>query len=266
LDKDHPCLTLHSVVGIFPIKSNHALNQSPLDVAIAAMEGAATRFSIDAINDANVRTSYMSNIARVSRQAKLDVKAGKISSLEAVEYCYEMRNKIMAEHRKFTSVQGLAKAEQLKKTPPSQAQLFDKYAQKKFKLNYERLNQNQKGQIHYEIIESSGRNNATVSKGTQRMRVMGKVGILVTATIATYEILNADNKVKESARQGIIIGGGVAGGFLAGLGVSALCGPGAPICALAVILVGGAVGGAAGGFAADALDDELEEFSHWEIF
>jgi hypothetical protein len=253
-------------VGIFPIKNDHALNQSPLDIAIAAMEGAATRFAMDAINDANVRTSYMSNISRISKQAKLDVLAGKISSLEAVEYCYEMRNKIMAEHRKFTSVQGLAKAEQLKKTPPTQAQLFDKYAQKKFELDYERLTQNQKSQIHYEIIESSGRDNAVISKGTQRMRIMGKVGILVTATLAAYEILNADNKVKETAKQGIIIGGGAAGGFLAGLGVSALCGPGAPVCALAVILVGGAVGGVAGSYVADALDEELEEFSHWEIF
>lgn len=253
-------------VGIFPIKNNHSLNQSPLDIAIAAMEGAATRFAMDAINDANVRTSYMANISRISKQAKLDVLAGKVSSLEAVEYCYEMRNKIMAEHRKFTSVQGLAKAEQLKKTPPTQAQLFDKYAHKKFELDYERLTQNQKSQIHYEIIESSGRDNAAVSKGTQRMRIMGKVGILVTATLAAYEILNADNKAKESARQGIIIGGGAVGGFLAGLGVSALCGPGAPVCALAVILAGGAVGGVAGSYAADALDDELEEFSHWQIF
>ena len=35
----------------------------------------------------------------------------------------------------------------------------------------------------------------------------GKVGIMVTTAFATYEILNADNRVKETARQGIIIGG-----------------------------------------------------------
>lgn len=55
----------------------------------------------------------------------------------------------------------------------------------------------------------------------------------------------------------MIIGGGAAGGLLAGLGVSLICGPGAPFCAIAVVLAGGAVGG----IAADALDDELEEFS-----
>ncbi len=60
----------------------------------------------------------------------------------------------------------------------------------------------------------------------------------------------------------MIIGGGAAGGLLAGLGVSLICGPGAPFCAIAVVLAGGAVGG----IAADALDDELEEFSKWEVF
>ena len=56
------------------------------------------------------------------------------------------------------------------------------------------------------------------------------------------------------------------GGLLAGLGVSALCGPGAPICAIAVVLVGSIAGGVAGEAAVDSLDEELEEFSHWDIF
>lgn len=113
----------------------------------------------------------------------------------------------------------------------------------------------------YSILESSGRDNAPVSRVTKKLRIMGKVGILITATVAVYEIMNADNKVKETSRQGIIIGGGAAGGGLAGLGVSALCGPGALVCAVAVVLIGSIAGGIAGSMAADSLDDELEEFS-----
>lgn len=67
-------------------------------------------------------------------------------------------------------------------------------------------------------------------------------------------------------QQGMIIGGGAAGGLLAGLGFSLICGPGAPFCAIALVLAGGAVGGIAGGVAADAMDDELEEFSKWQVF
>jgi len=76
----------------------------------------------------------------------------------------------------------------------------------------------------------------------------------------------AANKPKEAARQGIIVSGGAVGGILAGMGVSALCGPGASICAIAVVLVGSVAGGVAGGVVADSLDEELEEFSHWDIF
>ncbi|MDC7825837.1 hypothetical protein PQS90_11825 [Pseudomonas sp. BLCC-B13] len=254
------------VKGQYQTQSGHALPRSPLEEAIAGMEGAATRFSLDAISDARTRASYAANIKRVSTQVRADVTAGKITSQAGTEFCYEMRNKIMAEHRKITSAVGLAKAEQYKKTPPTLPQLFEKYATDEFGKSYEALTAEQKKQIHYKVIESSGRDNAKFTKGTQRLRIMGKVGILVTATFATYEVLNAENKKKEAARQGVIIGGGAAGGFLAGLGVSLICGPGAPACAIAVVLAGSAIGGIAGSMAADAMDEELEEFSKWEVF
>ncbi|WAJ38199.1 hypothetical protein OU800_02875 [Pseudomonas sp. GOM7] len=252
--------------GQYQTQSEHSLPRSPLDEAIASMEAMATRFSLDAISDAKTRASYAANIKRISAQVRTEVASGKITSQAGVEFCYEMRNKIMAEHRKITSAVGLAKAEQYKKTPPTLPKLFEKYANEKFGKAYDTLTAEQRKLIHYEIIEASGRDNAKFTKGTQRLRVLGKVGIVVTAAFATYEILNADNKVKETARQGMIIGGGAAGGFLAGLGVSLICGPGAPVCAIALVLAGSAAGGIAGSLAADALDDELEEFSKWDVF
>lgn len=254
------------VTGSYIIQREHALQDSPLDRAIELMEGAALRFSLDAISDEKVRASYMSNIKRMSQQTLKDVKAGKITAHEGVVFSHEMRNKIMLEHRKFTSAQGLAIVQKKKPDGRTLASLFDRYAQQLFKKKYEALTQTEKTKIHYTILEAAGRDDASVTKGTQKMRMMGKIGILVTAALATYEILNADNKVKETARQGLIIGGGAAGGLLAGLGISALCGPGAPFCAIAVVLVGSIAGGVAGSTVADVLDDELEEFSHWDIF
>jgi hypothetical protein len=252
--------------GSYQTQNEHALQRSPLDEAIAGLEGAATRFSLDAIQDAQTRSNYAANIRRLSEQVRIDVLEGRISAREGVEFCYEMRNKIMAEHRKLTSAPALARAEQYKKTPPTLPQLFEKYATDTFGQSYESLSVDQKKQIHYKVIESSGRDNVRFTKGTERLRIMGKVGVLVTAAFATYDILNAENKVKETARQGMIIGAGAAGGLLAGLGVSLLCGPGAPVCAIAVVLAGSTLGGVAGSLAADALDDELEEFSQWEVF
>lgn len=135
-----------------------------------------------------------------------------------------------------------------------------------FKKSYENLSAAEQKKIHYTILEAAGRDDAKFTKGTKKMLIMGKLGVLVTAALATYQILNAENKPKETARQGIIVGGGALGGVLAGMGVSAMCGPGAPICAVAVVLVGSVAGGVAGGAVADSLDEELEEFSHWDIF
>ncbi|MEH6492585.1 hypothetical protein [Halopseudomonas sp.] len=254
-----------AIENSFSTDIEHRIERTPLDEAIAGLEGAAARFSLDAISDANVRSSYSANIRRVSVAIRQEVAAGRISALEGARYCHEMRNKIMAEHRKFTSVQGLAQAERMKKTPPTIPQLFERYAKDQFGKSYESLTAEQKRRIHYTVIEAAGRDNARITRGNQRLQIIGKVGVLITAAFATYEILNADNKVKETARQGMIIGGGVAGGFLAGLGVSLICGPGAPVCAIALVLAGSAAGGLAGSAAANSFDEELEEFSRWEI-
>jgi hypothetical protein len=97
------------------------------------------------------------------------------------------------------------------------------------------------------------------------MKVMGKVGLLVTAALAVHSIAIADNKPKETIKQGGIIAAGATGGWLAGLGVTALCGPGAPICAVAVVLVGSIAGGLLADAAIDSFDEELEEFTKWGI-
>lgn len=68
------------------------------------------------------------------------------------------------------------------------------------------------------------------------------------------------------ASRSLGVGAGAVGGIFAGMGVSALCGPGAPICAIAVVLAGTIAGGVAGEAVASSLDKELEELTHWEIF
>ena len=89
--------------------------------------------------------------------------------------------------------------------------------------------------------------------------------IVVTIAYAAYEISNADNKAKETIKQGASIGGGIAGTALAGLAVSAVCGPGAPVCAIALLIAGGIAGGLAASAVTDYFDDELEEFTKWSV-
>ncbi|EKG36546.1 hypothetical protein Pav013_4047 [Pseudomonas syringae pv. avellanae str. ISPaVe013] len=254
------------VTGSYVVQREHALQDSPLDRALELMEGSALRFSLDAISDEKLRTSYTTNIKRMSQQVRDDVKAGNITAQEGVKFSHEMRNKIMMEHRKFTSAQGLAIVQRKKKEGKGLKTLLDMYSENLFQKGYDSLSEVEKNKVHYAILESSGRDNAKFTTGTKKMLIMGKLGVLVTAALATYQILNADNKPKEAARQGIIVGAGAVGGIFAGMGVSALCGPGAPICAIAVVLAGTIAGGVAGEAVASSLDEELEELTHWEIF
>jgi len=43
--------------------------------------------------------------------------------------------------------------------------------------------------------------------------------------------------------------------------VSSVCAPGTPLCAM----LGSIVGGLAGSVVADSLDEEIEEFTRWQI-
>lgn len=254
------------ITGSYIVKSEHTLAQSPLEMAIASMEGAATRFSIDAISDERVRASYESNIRRMSQQVLADVKAGNITVEDGAKFSNEMRNKIMFEHRKWTSAHGLAIAQKKKGSGKTHIENLNEKSQAQFNKNYEQLSSSQKKEVLYRALERSGGGNTKFTAGTKIMTAMGKVGIIVTAAIATYQILNADDKAKETARQVTILSGGAAGGFMAGMGVSAICGPAAPACAIAVVLIGSAVGAIAGGITADILDEELEELAHWDVF
>lgn len=76
--------------------------------------------------------------------------------------------------------------------------------------------------------------NATASMFSK----LGRGVLIVTIGVAVYHIAVAEDKVKATAREGVIIGGGFAGGAVAGLA----CGPGAPVCVTVGVFVGGALG------------------------
>lgn len=246
-------------------QKDHAIDDESLSQALESLEGAALKFSTDVIRDAKQRDNYNRNVKRVKGEVLAQVKAGKISVKNAAEFCYEARNKIMAEVRAKTSVHGLAVAEFKKKVPPSLEQLLDEKSIEKFGEKFAGLDGKRKKVMYYEIVESSARPAAKFNTLNKVLKVSGKVLIVVTIAYATYEIANADNKQKEAIKQGIAIGGGAAGTALAGLAVSTVCGPGAPFCAIGLMLAAGITSGLAASKLAEAMDDEIDEFTKWNI-
>jgi hypothetical protein len=143
--------------------------------------------------------------------------------------------------------------------------LLDRYSDRLFSKPFRSLTDAEKDRAYYAVIEAAGRNNVKITAKTARLRVAGKVGILVTAALAGYEIATADDKVGEAARQGTVIEGGMIGGALAALAVSSVCGPGAPFCAIAVLIIGSTAGATITGAAYDVYMDEVREFQAWKI-
>lgn len=246
-------------------RKDHEIDDEILSQALESLGGAALKFSADVISDEKQRDNYNRNVKRVKDEVLAQVKVGKISVKDAAEFCYDARNKIMAEVRAKTSVNGLAVAEAKKKVPASLEKLLDEKSTGKFSEKFAGLDENRKKVIYYEIVESSARPATKFNTLNKVLKVSGKVLIVVTIAYATYEIANADNKQKEVIKQGVTISGGAAGTALAGLAVSTVCGPGAPFCAIGLMLAAGVASGWAASKLVDSMDDEIEEFTKWKI-
>ena len=253
------------LAGPFAVGQEHQL-PSPLKLARDEFEAAGARFATDAIHDARLRELYRANIQRISREVQAEVDAGRVSVVEGAKFCQRMRNQIMEETRVASSAQGRAYAESKKRVGLSLEELLDKYARKVFGRPFSVLSDTERSQAFYAVVASAGRDRVNVTAETRRLRILGRVTLVATAVLAFHAVAIAENKPREFVRQGALIGGGMVGGAVASaLFVAPLCGPGAILCAVAVVLLGSV----AGSLAADAMEqvaeDELEEFLRWNL-
>jgi hypothetical protein len=243
----------------------HPVDDEVLKPALESFEGAALKFSADFISDAKQRENYNRNVKRVKAEVLNQVKSGSISVREAAEFCYEMRNKIMDEVRVKTSVHGRAVAQKRKMVSPDLEKLIEEKALRKFGKKFSDLSGQQKNAINYEIVESSARPDAKYNVLNKTLKIMGKVLIVVTITYAAYDIISAENKSRAAIKQGVTVGGGFVGTVVASAAVSTVCGPGAPVCTIALLLAGGFTGGWVAAELIESMDDETEEFSKWQV-
>lgn len=231
--------------------------------AKAGFLGAATRFAKDTMNNDIIRMSYQQNVERVLAEVEQMIKNNKITHEEGTRFCSSMRNKLMDMHREYTSKFGLAQAIKYKKEGRSFEYLQQRYSTKRYKTDFDSLSTEKQNQVFEDIMKASARPDKDFTIKVKRLQLLGRVTLVASGVLAAYEIINADNKLKEAMKQGIGIGGGIAGGAAAGLMVDPLCGPAAPACALVTVSLGAFIGGIYGAFTADMLDDELEELTKW---
>lgn len=258
------CLQPSGTPGVVGAQASRVQEFNALREALAALEATALNFGRAFINDAGVRENYVRKIRQMSLQVLEDVRAGRATAQEGARFAVEMRNAIMEEARLQSSVMGRAQAERLKAAGKSLAALVEEKVAKLFPgRTFEQLSVAERRQVFESIIESAGRSRASVTASIPRWRLVGRGCLAFTVAISAYNIWTAQNKVHAGLREGLVLGGGVAGGAIAGAATGLVCGPGAPVCSTALFLVGGIMGALAGSTAADIYDEQLREFADW---
>ncbi|WP_051785692.1 hypothetical protein [Endozoicomonas numazuensis] len=128
---------------------------------------------------------------------------------------------------------GKAWSHNLKNSGKTLTQLESLYAKRIFNSNFENLNQAQRNTVWKEIVTSAGRQRPSANTGAKAMGIAGRALVVLAVAMVVYNISTAEDKTRQTAKEGAIlassVGGMAAGGYVASLA----CGPGAFICATA---------------------------------
>lgn len=206
---------------------NQVYDKDILEASLSQMEAAAYNFAHRHIKDGRVRHSYINQTRKLSQEYRAKTIAGNISAEEAAKQVQSIRNKILEAQRLRSSDIGRAKAINLKKSGLSLGDLTSKYAQQKYNKPFANLSVYQKNTVYIEIIDSSGRHRPSVNAAAMRFSALGRGLLVVTIGVVVYNIILAEDKVKATAREGVVFGGGFAGGAAGGAIAGIACGPGA---------------------------------------
>lgn len=229
-----------------------AKSEQFLESELPTLEVTANNFAIRFIPDAKVRKEYIENTRKFSEELLELVKKKKLSPHAASVQANIMRNNMMEAMRGKSSDFGLAIARFLKKEGLSLAELEQKYGKTLFDIEFDKLNLDQKNAVWRKIVAKAGEPRVRASNGAMWLGRAGKGLFVLTVAIAVYHIASSENKVRETANEGVAIGGGMAGSAALG-SMGMLCGPGAIVCVPLGVFVGGIIGSAGADWAFDKI-------------
>ncbi|ABM30855.1 hypothetical protein [Paracidovorax citrulli] len=237
---------------------NSAKDRSAFETSIWMLKVEMANAGAHMTIDANARLTYTRQIDAMANELRAQALSGNITWAQAAQQAQDTRNVIMEVIRGRSTPFGRAMAQQLKAEGKTLNELIARKVQQLHGpgAQFDRLTAAQQNGVYAEIVKSAGKSNPRV---TQTMRGLSRAGrglsragrglIVLSLALSVYNVATAQDKVAAAGREvavtGAGIGGGIAGGALAGLA----CGPGAPVC----VAVGAFVGGALSAFGVDML-------------
>jgi ribosomal protein S7 len=182
------------------------------ELAIQALQAEAASFSVRFINDASVRGDYTKKTSAAVKELIDFVKTKKITPHEGAQTANSMRNQLMELARARTSDFGQALARDMKPNGLGLVPLEEKYAQQMFSRGFDKLTQAEKESVWTQIVHKAGQSNPKVS---MRMRLFGNAGrvlLVISLAVAVYNIVEAEDKTRQTTKEGVTLGSGLAGG------------------------------------------------------
>ncbi|WP_152526340.1 hypothetical protein ACP26E_04645 [Franconibacter pulveris 601] len=117
--------------------------QRTFSAALASLQGTASNFAAQSIQDSRVCEQYLRDIQKMSAEFARAVESGKMSPREAATLASQMRNEILDLSRLRNSPVGRAYAKKLKPAGRTMADLTEHYAKKMFQRSFESLSEGQ---------------------------------------------------------------------------------------------------------------------------
>jgi hypothetical protein len=230
-------------------QGNLPSDRSAFESTIRAFEAEIANAGAHLTIDSAARQTYGKLIQTMATELRQQATQGVITWAEAAVSANEARNEVMTIIRGRSTPVGRAFAESLKKQGKTLNEMVALKTGELFgpSANFQRLSAAQQDLVYAEIVKSAGKSRPKVNAQMLRWSRAGRALIVLSVALSVYTIATSDDKVaatkKEAAVTAASIGGGMAGGALAGLA----CGPGAPVC----VTVGAFVGGALAAFGVD---------------
>lgn len=209
--------------------------------SMSALRAEIANAGAHVIIDATARKSYAKQVQKMSSELRALASTGKISWAQAAKQANETRNIIMEVIRTKSTPVGKAIAQSMKKKGKTLNELV---AKKTMELhgtsaNFNGLTPDQQNNVYAKVVESAGKSSKKVTYTMKKLTHAGRGLVFLSIALSVYNVATAQDKVdaagKEVALTASGIGGGIAGGALAGLA----CGPGAPVCVTLGAFIGG---------------------------
>ncbi|WP_229207766.1 MULTISPECIES: hypothetical protein [unclassified Duganella] len=246
-------LSNHSflTVKIMTAPDKNVEDRAHFDRAMKALESQVANVGAHVCIDSTARRAYAREINAMAQKLESEALAGKLTWTEAAKQAQETRNIIMEIFRRRSTPVGRAMAEYVKIRGHSLNELVARHSARHYGENavFKNLTPSQKNVVYASIVKSAGTSHQPITTMLSRLSHAGRGLVIISLGISAYNIATSTDKVsaagKEVLSTGAGIGGGIAGGALAGLA----CGPGAPLC----VTIGAFVGGTLAAFGIHSL-------------